>query len=166
MTFRRCFSLKFGAAKGARDWRGRSGERAERNPEIISRINARVSGAPESPRFGRCLPSYIGFAAIPVAMAGGIRTALLVRTRFCQTVQSATLWQWFLNFLLWAFVGLANRPMIFEPFALTRIPPVYRTASHTPCPRSGGRVAEGGGLLNRYRGLNPYRGFESPPLRQ
>jgi hypothetical protein len=27
-------------------------------------------------------------------------------------------------------------------------------------------VAEGGGLLNRYRGLNPYRGFESPSLRQ
>src|SRR5579864_1364376 len=32
--------------------------------------------------------------------------------------------------------------------------------------RRGGRVAEGGGLLNRYRGLNPYRGFESPSLRQ
>jgi hypothetical protein len=29
----------------------------------------------------------------------------------------------------------------------------------------GGRAAEGGGLLNRYRGLNPYRGFESHPLR-
>ena len=27
-------------------------------------------------------------------------------------------------------------------------------------------MAEGGGLLNRYRGLNPYRGFESPSLRQ
>ena len=26
--------------------------------------------------------------------------------------------------------------------------------------------AEGGGLLNRYRGLNLYRGFESLPLRQ
>lgn len=26
-------------------------------------------------------------------------------------------------------------------------------------------MAEGGGLLNRYRGLNPYRGFESHPLR-
>ena len=26
-------------------------------------------------------------------------------------------------------------------------------------------MAEGGGLLNRYRGLNPYRGFESPSLR-
>ena len=32
--------------------------------------------------------------------------------------------------------------------------------------RRGGREAEGGGLLNRYRGLNPYRGFESPSLRQ
>ena len=31
--------------------------------------------------------------------------------------------------------------------------------------RRGGRVAEGGGLLNRYRDLNPYRGFESHPLR-
>ena len=27
-------------------------------------------------------------------------------------------------------------------------------------------MAEGGGLLNRYTGLNPYRGFESHPLRQ
>jgi transposase len=27
-------------------------------------------------------------------------------------------------------------------------------------------VAEGGGLLNRYRALKPYRGFESLPLRQ
>src|SRR5262249_15447285 len=32
--------------------------------------------------------------------------------------------------------------------------------------RRGGRAAEGGGLLKRYTGLNPYRGFESPPLRQ
>ena len=31
--------------------------------------------------------------------------------------------------------------------------------------RRGGRVAEGGGLLNRYTDLNPYQGFESPPLR-
>ena len=29
----------------------------------------------------------------------------------------------------------------------------------------GGREAEGGGLLNRYTGLNLYREFESPPLR-
>src|SRR5205823_14984750 len=32
-------------------------------------------------------------------------------------------------------------------------------------PRRGGRVAECGGLLNRCRGQNLYRGFESPPLR-
>src|SRR6266550_3147599 len=32
-------------------------------------------------------------------------------------------------------------------------------------PGRGGRVAEGGGLLNRYRALKPYRGLESPPLR-
>src|SRR3569623_761288 len=31
--------------------------------------------------------------------------------------------------------------------------------------RSGGREAEGGGLLNRYRVVKPYRGFESLPLR-
>jgi hypothetical protein len=30
-------------------------------------------------------------------------------------------------------------------------------------PRSCGRVAEGGGLLNRYRVVKPYRGFKSPP---
>ena len=29
----------------------------------------------------------------------------------------------------------------------------------------GGRVAEGGGLLNRYTDQNPYRGFESLSLR-
>jgi hypothetical protein len=29
----------------------------------------------------------------------------------------------------------------------------------------GGRVAEGNGLLNRRMGINPYRGFESRPLR-
>ena len=52
-------------------------------------------------------------------------------------------------------------------FALTRILPVYTTAiAYAVSPRRGGRVAEGGGLLNRYRGLNPYRGFESPSLRQ
>jgi hypothetical protein len=33
-------------------------------------------------------------------------------------------------------------------------------------PRSCGRVAEGGGLLNRYRVVKPYRGFESLRLRQ
>jgi hypothetical protein len=32
-------------------------------------------------------------------------------------------------------------------------------------PRRGGRAAECGGLLNRCRGQNSYRGFESPPLR-
>ena len=37
---------------------------------------------------------------------------------------------------------------------------------YKPSPWRRGRVAEGGGLLNRYRGLNPYRGFESPRLRQ
>src|SRR6185369_12715666 len=31
---------------------------------------------------------------------------------------------------------------------------------------SCGRVAEGGGLLNRYRVVKPYRGFESLRLRQ
>ena len=32
--------------------------------------------------------------------------------------------------------------------------------------RRGDREAEGGALLRRYTGLNPYRGFESLPLRQ
>ena len=32
--------------------------------------------------------------------------------------------------------------------------------------RRRGRVAEGGGLLNRYTAQKPYRGFESPRLRQ
>src|SRR3954470_21064917 len=34
-----------------------------------------------------------------------------------------------------------------------------------PAFRSCGRVAEGGGLLNRYRVVKPYRGFESLRLR-
>jgi hypothetical protein len=33
-------------------------------------------------------------------------------------------------------------------------------------PRRRGRAAEGGGLLNRYRVVKPYRGFESLRLRQ
>jgi hypothetical protein len=37
--------------------------------------------------------------------------------------------------------------------------------AYRPCWRRG-RVAEGGGLLNRYRVVKPYRGFESLRLRQ
>src|SRR5258708_8421526 len=48
--------------------------------------------------------------------------------------------------------------------ALYRTAPAYAVMTHSP--RRGGRVAEGGGLLNRYRALKPYRGFESHPLRQ
>ena len=36
----------------------------------------------------------------------------------------------------------------------------------SPLLRSDARVAEGGALLRRYTGLNPYRGFESLSLRQ
>ena len=36
---------------------------------------------------------------------------------------------------------------------------------HIGCRRRYGRVAEGGGLLNRYRVVKPYRGFESLCLR-
>ena len=36
--------------------------------------------------------------------------------------------------------------------------------AYRPCWRRG-RVAEGGGLLNRYRVVKPYRGFESLRLR-
>ena len=36
--------------------------------------------------------------------------------------------------------------------------------AYRPCRRCG-RVAEGGGLLNRYRVVKPYRGFESLRLR-
>jgi hypothetical protein len=41
---------------------------------------------------------------------------------------------------------------------------IRRLACSTP--RRGGRVAEGGGLLNRCTGKNLYPGFESLPLRQ
>jgi hypothetical protein len=40
-----------------------------------------------------------------------------------------------------------------------------RCRAYRPCWRRG-RVAEGGGLLNRYRVVKPYRGFESLRLRQ
>src|SRR5262249_14330507 len=68
---------------------------------------------------------------------------------------------------------LLERQGVVRPFLRPRNPsrltwdfPVCRRASaYAVSARSGGRVAEGGGLLNRYRGLNPYRGFESPPLR-
>jgi hypothetical protein len=42
---------------------------------------------------------------------------------------------------------------------------VAREVSSCAVSWRGGRVAEGGGLLNRYRALKPYRGFESPLLR-
>lgn len=41
-----------------------------------------------------------------------------------------------------------------------------RGVGHTDRRRRRGRVAEGGGLLNRYRVVKPYRGFESLRLRQ
>src|ERR1700737_1218260 len=41
----------------------------------------------------------------------------------------------------------------------------HRVGHIEPCRRCG-RVAEGGGLLNRYRVVKPYRGFESLRLRQ
>ena len=40
-----------------------------------------------------------------------------------------------------------------------------RDVGHTDDSRRCGRVAEGGGLLNRYRVVKPYRGFESLRLR-
>ena len=42
---------------------------------------------------------------------------------------------------------------------------VGRGVGHMPSIRRCGRVAEGGGLLNRYRVVKPYRGFESLRLR-
>ena len=45
--------------------------------------------------------------------------------------------------------------------------PKQRHPIYWPQPsRRDGRVAEGGGLLNRYRVEKLYRGFESPSLRQ
>ena len=42
----------------------------------------------------------------------------------------------------------------------------HRRVGHIGLDRRRGRVAEGGGLLNRYRVVKPYRGFESLRLRQ
>src|SRR6478736_754142 len=47
-----------------------------------------------------------------------------------------------------------TRPAAYRPTAgLATLPPGW----------SGGRVAEGGGLLNRYRGLKPLSGVRIPP---
>ncbi len=66
-----------------------------------------------------------------------------------------------------AFTQL-NWPLFFE--ILIALPPT-RDALQTSFAslfvvRRDGRVAEGGGLLNRYTALKLYRGFESPSLRQ
>jgi hypothetical protein len=41
----------------------------------------------------------------PAAIAGTIFTALFMRANSYQAVYSATMWQWFSNFLLWALVN-------------------------------------------------------------
>src|SRR5262245_46482831 len=56
------------------------------------------------------------------------------------------------------------RGLTFGRPALKQVARIRRGAGCSR--RRGGRAAEGGGLLNRYTGLNPYRGFESPSLRQ
>ena len=70
--------------------------------------------------------------------------------------------------------GFAERPD-WERFGhyngLRRRPPTSAACGSPPRRayrpyRSCGRVAEGGGLLNRYRVVKPYRGFESLRLRQ
>src|SRR5947209_2584968 len=66
-----------------------------------------------------------------------------------------------------------NTPPTRYPFAGIRNPHVVhnlplaarRGVGHTDRSRRRGRVAEGGGLLNRYRVVKPYRGFESLRLR-
>jgi hypothetical protein len=55
-------------------------------------------------------------------------------------------------------------PRNFNDFKSGACGPRSRRA-YRPCWRRG-RVAEGGGLLNRYRVVKPYRGFESLRLRQ
>jgi hypothetical protein len=50
--------------------------------------------------------------------------------------------------------GARNLPLAARP-----------RVGHIDAQRSCGRVAEGGGLLNRYRVVKPYRGFESLRLR-
>ncbi len=49
-------------------------------------------------------------------------------------------------------------------FDSARGPSDHRTRSRVSR-RTGARVAEGAGLLNRYTVAKPYRGFESPPVR-
>ena len=56
-----------------------------------------------------------------------------------------------------------NRPEFGSPKSAACGPP--RRRAYRPYRRCG-RVAEGGGLLNRYRVVKPYRGFESLRLRQ
>jgi hypothetical protein len=59
----------------------------------------------------------------------------------------------------WQFQGLDRGPRNLVLAARHRV-------GHIEPYRRCGRVAEGGGLLNRYRVVKPYRGFESLRLRQ
>src|SRR5262245_7977073 len=73
--------------------------------------------------------------------------------------------------------ALRRRPILARPGKLTSAAGASRRGAHAYAVvqaahryemstlRRGGRVAEGGGLLNRYRVVKPYRGFESPSLR-
>ena len=60
-----------------------------------------------------------------------------------------------------AFKSLTNGESVGPKSAACGTPPCR---AYRPCWRRG-RVAEGGGLLNRYRVVKPYRGFESLRLR-
>ncbi len=64
--------------------------------------------------------------------------------------------------------GRGRRPPACEDFEMPCNLPLaaQRAVGHTDPRRRRGRVAEGGGLLNRYRVVKPYRGFESLRLRQ
>jgi hypothetical protein len=53
-----------------------------------------------------------------------------------------------------------------DPGQLNLVLAAGRRVGHIEHYRRCGRVAEGGGLLNRYRVVKPYRGFESLRLRQ
>jgi hypothetical protein len=53
-----------------------------------------------------------------------------------------------------------------NPWACNLVLAARHRVGHIEPHRRCGRVAEGGGLLNRYRVVKPYRGFESLRLRQ
>ena len=98
------------------------------------------------------LPEYAGFRIFGLKLGSRCRAATLILTR--ETAVRCSL----------ACASIINVPGGLRRSASAACGSALRRAYRPHWRR--GRVAEGGGLLNRYRVVKPYRGFESLRLRQ